>query len=104
MKDITLHIAAAAPKGLSRDEISADAVEAEKDIYRVQLANEGKPAEMIEKIIMGKIGKFFSESVLLEQAFVKDPEVTIKKLVEARAKELGDSLVVRRFVRFGLGE
>ena len=76
----------------------------EKDIYRVQLANEGKPAEMIEKIIMGKIGKFFSESVLLEQAFVKDPEVTIKKLVEARAKELGDSLVVRRFVRFGLGE
>ena len=104
VKDITLHIAAAAPKGLSRDEISADAVEAEKDIYRVQLANEGKPAEMIEKIIMGKIGKFFSESVLLEQAFVKDPEVTIKKLVEARAKELGDSLVVRRFVRFGLGE
>ena len=104
VKDITLHIAAAAPKGLSREEISEAAVEAEKDIYRVQLANEGKPAEMIEKIIMGKIGKFFAESVLLEQAFVKDPETTIKKLVEAKGKEVGDTLVVRRFVRFGLGE
>jgi elongation factor Ts len=104
VKDITLHIAAAAPKGLSREEISEAAIEAEKDIYRVQLANEGKPAEMIEKIILGKIGKFFAESVLLEQAFVKDPETTIKKLVEAKGKEVGDTLVVRRFVRFGLGE
>jgi elongation factor Ts len=104
VKDITLHIAAAAPKGLSREEISEAAIEAEKDIYRVQLANEGKPAEMIEKIITGKIGKFFAEAVLLEQAFVKDPDTTIKKLVETRAKEVGDTLVVRRFVRFGLGE
>ena len=104
VKDITLHIAAIAPKGLSRDDISADAVEREKEIYRVQLANEGKPAEMIEKIIMGKIGKFFSDNALLEQAFVKDADTTIKKLVEAKGKELGDTLVVRRFVRFGLGE
>ena len=99
-----LHIAAAAPKGLSRDEISEEAIEAEKNIYRAQLAAEGKPAEMIEKIVMGKIGKFFSEAVLLEQAFVKDPETTIKKLVEQAGKDLGDSLVVKRFVRFGLGE
>ena len=104
VKDITLHIAAAAPKGLSRDEISEEAIEAEKNIYRAQLAAEGKPAEMIEKIVMGKIGKFFSEAVLLEQAFVKDPETTIKKLVEQAGKDLGDSLVVKRFVRFGLGE
>jgi elongation factor Ts len=104
VKDITLHIAAIAPKGLSREDISADAVEREKEIYRVQLANEGKPAEMIEKIIMGKIGKFFSDNALLEQAFVKDADVTVKKLVEAKGKELGDTLVVRRFVRFGLGE
>ena len=104
VKDITLHIAAAAPKGLSRDEISEDQIEAEKNIYRAQLAAEGKPAEMIEKIVMGKIGKFFSEAVLLEQAFVKDPETTIKKLVEQTGKDLGDSLVVKRFVRFGLGE
>ena len=104
VKDITLHIAAAAPKGLSRDEISEDQIEAEKNIYRAQLAAEGKPAEMIEKIVMGKISKFFSEAVLLEQAFVKDPETTIKKLVEQAGKDLGDSLVVKRFVRFGLGE
>jgi elongation factor Ts len=104
VKDITLHIAAIAPKGLSREDISADAVEREKEIYRVQLANEGKPAEMIEKIIMGKIGKFFSDNALLEQAFVKDADITVKKLVEAKGKELGDTLVVRRFVRFGLGE
>ena len=104
VKDVTLHIAAAAPKGLSRDDISEEVIEAEKDIFRVQLANEGKPAEMIEKIINGKIGKFFAESCLLEQAFVKDPDTTIKKLVEAKGKELGDDLVVTRFVRFGLGE
>ena len=104
VKDITLHSAAAAPKGLSRDEITDEIIEAEKDIYRVQLANEGKPAEMIEKIILGKIGKFYAEAVLLEQAFIKDPETTIKKLVETKAKEVGDTLVVKRFVRFGLGE
>ncbi|MEK7949929.1 translation elongation factor Ts [Luteolibacter soli] len=104
VKDITLHIAAAAPKGLSRDEITAEIVEAEKSVYRAQLAAEGKPEAMIEKIVEGKIGKFFSEAVLLEQAFVKDPETTIKKLVEAKGKEVGDTLVVKRFVRFGLGE
>ncbi|WP_035612857.1 translation elongation factor Ts [Haloferula sp. BvORR071] len=104
VKDITLHIAAAAPKGLSRDEITADIVEAEKEIYRAQLAAEGKPEAMIEKIVEGKIGKFFSEAVLLEQAFVKDPDTTIKKLVEAKGKEVGDTLVVKRFVRFGLGD
>jgi len=104
VKDITLHIASMAPKGLSREDISEATIEAEKEVYRGQLANEGKPAEMIEKIILGKVGKFLAESVLLEQAFVKDSDTTIKKLVEARGKELGDTLVVKRFVRFGLGE
>jgi elongation factor Ts len=104
VKDITLHIASMAPKGLSRDEITADIVEAEKNVYRAQLAAEGKPEAMIEKIVEGKIGKFFSEAVLLEQAFVKDADTTIKKLVETKGKEVGDTLVVKRFVRFGLGE
>ena len=104
VKDITLHIAAAAPKGLSRDDIAAELVEAEKDIFRVQLTNEGKPAEMIEKILLGKLGKFFAESCLLEQGFVKDPDTTIKKLVEQVGKDLGDTLEVRRFIRFGLGD
>ncbi|BCX47096.1 elongation factor Ts [Haloferula helveola] len=104
VKDITLHIAAAAPKGLAREDIPEDLVEKEKDVFRAQLANEGKPAEIIDKIIMGKIGKFFSETCLLEQAFVKDPDNTIKKLVENAGKSLGDDLEIRRFVRFGLGE
>ncbi|MEP4076690.1 translation elongation factor Ts [Haloferula sp.] len=104
VKDITLHIAAAAPKGLAREDIDSSVVEAEKDVFRSQLKNEGKPEQIIEKIIEGKIGKFFSESCLLEQAFVKDPDSTVKALVEGAGKNIGDTLVVRRFVRFGLGE
>jgi elongation factor Ts len=104
VKDITLHIAAAAPKGLAREDICEKIVEAEKEVFRAQLANEGKPEQIIEKIIEGKIGKFFAESCLLEQAFVKDPDSTVKALVEGAGKKIGDTLVVRRFVRFGLGE
>jgi elongation factor Ts len=103
-KDITLHIAASAPKGLSRDDIPADVIEAERSVFRAQLINEGKPEAMIDKIIPGKLTKWFSESCLLEQSFVKDPDTTIAKLLEAKGKELGDTLTVRRFVRFGLGE
>lgn len=104
IKDVTLHIAAANPKGLAREDIAPEIIEKEKEIFRVQLADEGKPAEMIEKILMGKLGRFYAENCLLEQAFVKDPDTTIKKLVEATAAKLGDSLTIRRFVRFGLGE
>jgi elongation factor Ts len=104
IKDVTLHIAAANPKGLAREDIAPEIIEKEKEIFRVQLADEGKPAEMIEKILMGKLGRFYAENCLLEQAFVKDPDTTIKKLVEATAAKLGDTLAIRRFVRFGLGE
>ena len=104
VKDLTLHIAASAPKGLSRDDIPADVIEAEKDIFRVQLLNDGKPEAMVDKILPGKMTKWFSESCLLEQGFVKDPDTSVDKLLEAKAKELGDTLTIRRFVRFGLGE
>ncbi|MGC6427074.1 MAG: translation elongation factor Ts [Akkermansiaceae bacterium] len=104
VKDLTLHIAASAPSGLSRDDIPADLVEAEKDIFRKQLEGEGKPADLIEKIIPGKLGKFYSEQCLLEQGFIKDPDTTIKALLEAKSQELDDSLSIRRFIRFGLGE
>lgn len=104
VKDLTLHIAAAAPRGLSREDISADVIEAEKSIFRAQLADSGKPANILENIINGKIGKFYSENCFLEQGFVKDPDTSINKLLEAKGKELGDTLTVRRFVRFGLGE
>jgi elongation factor Ts len=104
IKDLTLHIAACAPKGLSRNDIPEDIVNAEKDIFRVRLIEQGKPENMIENILKGQIGKFYAESCFLEQGFVKDPEVTITQLLEQKSKELGDTLSVTRFVRFGLGE
>jgi elongation factor Ts len=104
VKDLTLHIAASNPKGLAREDIAADLVEAEKDIFRVQLAETGKPAEMIEKILVGKMSKFFAESCLLEQGFVKDPDTTVKAMLEAKGKTFGDTLSIRRFTRFAVGE
>jgi elongation factor Ts len=103
-KDLTLHIAASAPKGLSRDDIPTDVVDAEREIYRVRLADSGKPENIIENILKGQIGKFYAESCFLEQGFVKDPDTTIAKLLEAKGKEIGDTVTVTRFVRFGLGE
>ncbi|MDE0859831.1 MAG: translation elongation factor Ts [Akkermansiaceae bacterium] len=104
VKDLTLHIAASAPAGLSRDDITADLIESEKDIYRKQMEGQNKPADIIERIIEGKIGKFYSERCLLEQGFIKDPDTTIKALLETNSKELGDTLTIRQFVRYGLGE
>ena len=104
IKDLTLHIAASAPKGLSRDDIPESVVENEKDIFRVRLVAEGKPANIIDNIIKGQLGKFFAESCFLEQGFVKDPDIKINALLEAKGKELGDTLTVTRFVRFALGE
>lgn len=104
VKDLTLHIAASAPAGLAREDIPAELVEAEKDIFRKQMEGAGKPADIIDKIIEGKLGKFYSEQCLLEQGFIKDPDSTIKALLEAKSKELDDTLSIRRFIRFGLGE
>lgn len=104
IKDLTLHIAACAPKGLSRDDIAQSVVDNELSIFRTRLEAEGKPANIIENILKGQIGKFFAESCFLEQGFVKDPDIKISALLEAKGKELGDTLTVTRFVRFGLGE
>lgn len=104
IKDLTLHIAACAPKGLSRNDISEEIVNAEKEIFRVRLIEQDKPENMIENILKGQIAKFFAESCFLEQGFVKDPEVTITQLLEQKGKELSDTLTVTRFIRFGLGE
>jgi elongation factor Ts len=104
IKDLTLHIAACAPKGLSREDIPQSVVDNELDIFRARLVAEGKPANIIENILKGQIGKFFAESCFLEQGFVKDGDIKISALLEAKGKELGDTLTVTRFVRFGLGE
>ncbi len=100
-KEVALHIAAASPQSLNRDGVDADVVEAEKAVYAKQV--EGKPANIIDKIIGGKLEKFFSQIVLLEQGFVKDPDTSVQALVDAKGKELGDTLSVRRYVRYQIG-
>ena len=104
VKDITLHIAALNPSCLSREDVPQDVIEREKEIYRAQVTN--KPPQVVEKIIEGKLEKFFSEDCLLEQIFVKDPEqkLKIKDLVTEKIAKLGENIVIRRFVRFQLGE
>lgn len=104
VKDLTLHIAATSPAGLKREDIPAELVESEKDIFRKQMEGAGKPADILEKIIEGKLGKFYSERCLLEQGFVKEPDTSIKSLLEANSKDLGDTITVNSFLRFGLGE
>jgi elongation factor Ts len=104
VRDLTLHIAACAPKGLSRNDIPAEIVDAERDIFRARLADSGKPENIIENILKGQVNKFFAESCFLEQPFVKDDKQTVTQLLEAKGKEIGDTLTVKRFVRFGLGE
>lgn len=104
VKDISLHIAAANPSYLSREDVPQDVIEREKDIYRAQVTN--KPPQVVEKIVEGKLDKFFSENCLLEQVFIKDPEqkLKIKDLVTGKIAKLGENIVIRRFVRFHLGE
>jgi len=104
VKDISLHIAASNPAYLSREDVPQPAVEREKEIYRAQVTN--KPPQVVEKIVEGKLDKFFGESCLLEQVFIKDPEqkMKIKDLVTEKIAKLGENIVVRRFARFQLGE
>ena len=104
VSDIAMHIAAAAPRYLSRDEVSAADMDREKEIYRVQLEAEGKPAEMIEKILEGKMGKFYSEVCLLEQPFIKDEDKTVEELLVQKTGEIGEKITIRRFSRYELGE
>jgi len=101
-RDICLHIAASNPAGLTRDDIDATTIEEENAINRTKLEAAGKPAQIIEKILIGQINKFFSESCLVDQAFVKDPDLSIKQLLAAKGKELGDTLSIKRFVRYSI--
>ncbi|MCB1205651.1 MAG: elongation factor Ts [Verrucomicrobiae bacterium] len=102
LKDVAMHIAAAHPICVRRDEVPAEKVEAEKDIYRDQM--KGKPADIIEKILDGKLGKFYSINCLLEQPFIKDGDKTIQNLIDELSKATGDTVTVTRFSRYALGE
>ncbi len=103
VKDITLHVAASNPAGLSRNDIDGSVVEEENEINRKQLEAAGKPANIIDNILKGKINKFYGEQCLLEQSFVKNPDISITQLLEAKAKELGDTLTLVRYERFSIG-
>ncbi len=102
VKDITLHIAAAQPLYVSREEVPAEMVEKEKEVYSAQV--KGKPENVVEKIVSGKLDKFYSTVCLLEQGFIKDPDKTIKDLVAQKISEIGENIVIRRFTRYSVGE
>jgi len=102
VKDITLHIAAAHPLYVSREEVPAKLVESEQAIYEGQV--KGKPANVIEKIVGGKLDKFYSTVCLMEQGFIKNPDQTVKELVATKIAEVGENIVIRRFTRYLVGE
>jgi elongation factor Ts len=102
VKDITLHIAAAHPLYVNREDVPSNLVEAEREIYKAQV--KGKPANVVEKIVDGKLDKFYSTVCLLEQGFIKNPDVTIKDLLSGKIAELGENIVIRRFTRYLVGE
>lgn len=101
VKDLTLHIAAAQPICVNRDQVPTAKIEAERDIFREQM--KGKPAEIIEKIIDGKLGKFYSTNCLLDQPFIKDGDKTIQNLLDDLSKETGDTVTISRFERYAVG-
>ena len=101
--DIAMHIAASDPKFIRKEDVTPEAYEKEKDIYRAQAAQTGKPAQVIEKIVEGKMGKFYEEVCLYEQPFIKDQTMTVSQLIASVIGKLGENITVRRFARFKVG-
>lgn len=104
VKDIAMHIAAAKPLVLTREEVSQETIEHEKEILRAQALNEGKPANIVDKMVEGRVQKYYKEVVLLEQPFVKDPDKTIETIVKEKISTIGENISIRRFVRWEMGE
>jgi elongation factor Ts len=103
-RDLCLQIAASRPLYIRREEVPSELVDKEKEIYREEMKGKGKPEKVIEKIVEGKLERFFAEICLLEQPFVKNPDVTVDALIKDYMSRLGENIVVRRFSRFELGE
>lgn len=104
LKDIAMHIAATDPRYIRKEDVTAADMEREKEIYRAQAAQTGKPAPVVEKIVEGKMGKFYEEVCLLEQPFIKEQSLTINQLIAQKVGKLGENLMVRRFARFKVGD
>src|SRR3954471_3259923 len=104
VREVAMHIAAADPKWVRREEVPAEAVDKEKAIYRAQMEKENKPAHVIDKIIEGKLGSFYSQFVLIDQPSIRDSAVTIGQLVAQASAKTGENIQISRFVRFRVGE
>lgn len=103
-KDIAMQIAAANPLVIERAQLDPSVLEKESEIYRTQALNEGKPEKILDKIVEGRLVKYYQEVVLLEQPFIKDPDITVKDLLNNAVAKLGENIVVKRFVRYRMGE
>ena len=103
-KDIAMHIAASSPSYIRREEVTVEVLEREKEIYRAQARDAKKPEKVIDKIVEGKLEKFYGETCLLEQPFVKDPDLTIQDLLNGLIGKLGEKIEIRRFTRYQVGE
>jgi elongation factor Ts len=103
-KNIAMHIAASNPLGIRPEDVPADIIEKEKEIYRAQASEMGKPENVVEKIVEGKINKFFTDNCLLNQAYVRDPDITISDLLNDLMAKIGENITIKRFVRYQIGE
>ena len=104
VKDVAMHIAAAKPEYVTASEVPNEILEKEKDILKAQALNEGKPAQIIDKMIEGRVKKFYKDVVLLEQEFVKNPDQTISELISESILQIGEKISIRRFTRYEMGE
>ncbi len=104
VKDICLHIAAANPMHLTKEDVPKDTLDKEKDFLKKQALQEGKPEKIVEKIVTGRLEKYFEENCLLEQKFVKDPDKKIKDIVTEQISQIGENINIRRYIRFEMGE
>ena len=104
VKDICMQVAAANPLGITRDDVPANDIEKEKQIFRAQALESGKPEKIVDKIVTGRIEKFYAENCLMEQKFVKNPDLTVEELVKEMIAKTGENVSIRRFSRFLLGE
>ena len=104
VKEVAMHIAAADPKWVRREDVPAEAVEKEKAIYRAQMESSGKPANVLDKIVEGKLGSFYSQFVLLDQPSIRDPNVTVSQIVAQASAKTGENIQINRFTRYRVGE
>ncbi len=104
VKDLAMQVAAASPRYVRREDVPPDTLASERSIYQAQVGSSGKPAAVIEKIVDGKVDKFFADTCLLEQPFIKEPQRTVQQVVTDAVARIGENIVVRRFARFQLGE